>query len=104
VKRRFIQINGELVEVSNDYETAPRGGDYVLWNDRDYQDMGDQRFSSRTKHRRYMRERGVTTADDFKEQWRGDEKRHIEAKRGVDPTRRADIERAIHTVNSKGRK
>lgn len=95
-----------MVEVTSDYISVPRQAkdNGVLWNDRDYQDMGDKRFSSRTQHRDYMRQHGLTTADDYKDTWRKNEAQRIKVRQGYDPTRRASIERAIHQLNSKGRK
>jgi hypothetical protein len=102
MKRRFIQqLDGTLVEVSPDFVAEPQNHDGVLWNDRAYQDAGDSRFSSRSQHREFMRARGLTTTDDFKNQWRTDEKNRIEARKGVDPSRKADIARAIEVVNSR---
>lgn len=59
-------------------------------------------ISSRTKHRAFMREHGLTTADDFTQTWQRDA--HERAKRlaGVDPTRKADIAQAIAQVQAKG--
>jgi hypothetical protein len=109
MRRRFIQINGELVEVSLDFEAPARHGTEaaqagILWNDRAYQDAGDRRFTSRTQHRLFMKARGLTTVDDYTNQWRADEKHHIEVRAGKDPSRKADIARAIDVVNSRRRK
>jgi putative FmdB family regulatory protein len=51
--------------------------------------------SSRTKHRAYMKERGLTTADDFKGQWKRAAEQRAEEMSGTDPTRRDDIARAL---------
>ena len=101
-RRRWVQIDGELVEVGQDY-TSPVLciPDSVLWNDRAYQDMGDARFSSRSQHRAYMKMKGVTVASDYREEWRNREKSRIEAKKGIDPSRKGDIERAISQLNSR---
>ncbi len=101
-KRRWVQIGGELVEVSADYVPEPRSvPGSALWNDRAYQDMGDPRFKSRTEHREFMRQHGYATADDFKETWRENEKRRIAVRQGVDPTRRATLEKVIHQLANK---
>lgn len=105
-RRRYVQINGELVEVTPDYE-APRrevSTDAILWNDRSYQDMGDSRFRSRSQHREYMKAKGVTVASDFNNQWRTDEANRIKVRQGYDPSRKEDIARAITQVNSRRRK
>ena len=100
-RRRWIYPpNGEPVEVSEDYVLSPRNVDgSVLWNDRAYQDMGDHRFSSRSQHRQYMKERGLTTTDDFLgNYWKDKEAKRIEQMSGVDPSRKQDIVQAIHKL------
>ena len=87
------------IRVDEDYVPPPRNSDAVLWNDRAYQDLNDPRFTSRSQHREYMRANGLATADDFTETWRAAERARLDAKRGVDPTRRADIARAIDQHN-----
>ena len=52
-------------------------------------------ISSRAKHRAYMRERGLTTADDFRETWAKQERERAERMQGEDATRTGDIVRAI---------
>lgn len=103
-RRRWIQIDGELVEVSQDYtpekpDSAKTRG--ILWNDREYQDMGDPRFSSRAQHREYMKTHGVTTTDDFKGEWKAREAQRVKAAQGYDPTRKEDLVRAINQLNSR---
>ena len=94
-RRRYVQINGELVEVPLDHVSAPRNHDALLWNDRSYQDVNDPRFHSRTSHREYMKRTGLTTVDDFKSTFaRAAEERAARA-RGEDASRRADIARAL---------
>lgn len=103
MRKRYVSINGEWVEITKDNEPEPRAqrADSVLWNDRAYQDLGDPRFHSRTQHREYMKQHGVTVAADFKEAWKRSEKKRMEVRQGVDPTRRRDIERAISQLNSR---
>lgn len=102
-RRRWIQINGELIEVTPDYvgESRATSTDSVLWNDRSYQDMGDARFASRTQHREYMKQHGLTIADDYKGEWRSKEEHRIKARNGFDPTRKSDIVEAIHKLRSR---
>lgn len=95
MRRRFIQINGELVEVSPDYVAEPRNHDGVLWNDRSYQDMNDPRFTSRSQHREYMKRNGLATVDDFKGDFARAERERAAYYRGEDASRRADIARAL---------
>ena len=93
-RRRFIQINGELVEVDPDYQSEPRQAKDtgVLWNDRSYQDMGDPRFSSRSQHREYMKAHGLTTVDDFRGTWKNAEKQRINQRQGRFSNRQDVIE------------
>lgn len=96
MRRRFIQINGELIEVGPGYRAPIRTNtDAVLWNDRSYQGV-DSRFSSRTTHREYMKRHGLTTVDDFKGTFASAEKSRAEFFSGKDASRRADIAKAMH--------
>ena len=94
-RRRYVQVNGELIEVSPDYAPEPRRTDAVLWNDRAYQDMNDARFRSRTQHREYMKQHNLTTVDDFAQHDQREAKRREDFYRGIDHERRADIARAM---------
>lgn len=98
MKRRFVQdpVTLELIEVSSDY-VGTRGvsTDSILWNDRTYQDMGDPRFTSRGEHRQYMKQNGLTTADDYKNQWPKDQAMREKRLAGYDPSRKQDIADAI---------
>jgi len=99
MRRRYIQRDGVLVEVPLNYQPEPRNTDAVLWNDRSYQDVSDPRFSSRTTHKEYMRANGLTTVDDFKQQFKRAREARLAFYRGEDASRRADVERAIEKVN-----
>lgn len=100
MRRRYIQVNGELVEVSRDYAPPPRGADEVLWNDRSYQDACDPRFSSRTQHREYMKRKGLTTIDDFKQHFASAAKQRAEFfTTGKDASRREDVARALEKAH-----
>lgn len=101
-RRRYVQIEGELIEVAPDYETPGKDSariNALLWNDREYQDMGDSRFASRSQHREYMKRHNLTTTDDFTDTWRNREKSRVEAKHGIDRSRKGDIEQAVHKLN-----
>lgn len=95
MRRRYIQVDGELVEVSRDYAAPARNSDSVLWNDRSYQDANDPRFSSRSQHREYMKREGLTTVDDFRSHFANARVSRERFYRGEDSTRRADIARAL---------
>lgn len=51
--------------------------------------------STRSKHRAYMREHGLTTADDYRGEWAQAAQERAKVTEGIDPARRTDIERAI---------
>lgn len=70
--------------------------DAVLWNDRAYQDMGDARFNSRASHREYMRQRGLTTVDDYRIEFqRKAQERERFYRSAPDPSRAHDLARAL---------
>lgn len=52
-------------------------------------------ISTRTKHRAYMKERNLTTMDDFKDTWKKAALERKDTFEGVDPSRRSDIAEAI---------
>ena len=97
-KRWIYPKGGDPIEVSQDY-VQPRdatSADSVLWNDRSYQDMCDPRFQSRSEHRRYMAQNDLTTIDDFTETWNKAAKERERALRGIDPSRKEDLLKAIN--------
>jgi hypothetical protein len=64
-------------------------------------------IGSRRKHREYMKERGLTTADDFTETWAKAERERENMRKGVFPDakeRRNEIGRILYEVEKKGRK
>lgn len=52
-------------------------------------------ISSRAKHRAYMKERGLTTVDDFSSTWKKEAAVREARMAGTDSTRKADIAQAI---------
>jgi hypothetical protein len=50
--------------------------------------------STRTKHRAYMKEHGLTTADDYRGEWQRAAQARAATMSGEDPTRREDLARA----------
>jgi len=99
-----VQIDGELVEITDGVEPTPRNAAAnagVLWNDRIYQDGSDKRFVSRTQHREFMKRTGLTTIDDFKNDWKKGEQKRRDIRAGVDPTRRGHIKEALHKLFNK---
>ena len=105
-RRRYIQMKEppyELIEVTDDYD-APARADSTLWGDRHYEGMvapDGTDISSRTKHREYMKAKGLTTMDDFKDSWaKAKESRERYYTEGGS-FKRADIERAIYQLQNR---
>ena len=105
-RRRYIQMKEppyELVEVTDDY-VSPSRADSALWGDRNYEGMvapDGTDISSRTKHREYMKAKGLTTMDDFKDSWaKAKESRERYYQQGGS-FKRADIERAIYQLQNR---
>lgn len=106
-KRRFIQMRDppyDFVEVSDDY-TSIRSVPVV--GDRHYaglQATDGADISTRTKHREYMRQHGLTTMDDYTQTWEkaAAERAHYFTKGPRDA--RADVERAIHQLENQSRR
>ncbi|MCJ7432756.1 MAG: hypothetical protein MUO77_04645 [Anaerolineales bacterium] len=98
-RRRYVAIGNKWVEVDIDYRQDFPDRQDLLWNDRAYQDMNDPRFASRSQHREYMERNGLTTADDFTNEWKDAAKKRAAFYQGVDPTRGRDIAEAVQKVN-----
>jgi|SRR5262245_34014341 len=99
MRRRFIQLaDGSLVEVGQAALDLPADAG-ALWGDAHYRDLrapDGTPIDTRTKHRAYMRDRGLTTADDYTHEWRrAREEREAFYGRAPDPNRAYDIARAI---------
>lgn len=104
-RKRWYQDRetGELIPIdeNNQPELRQAHADGVLWNDRAYQDMGDPRFASRTEHREYMKANGLTTTDDFKDQWRKSEAARIGSRQGKTRGQfHAEIAQSIEKLNA----
>lgn len=55
-RRRYVQINGELVEVSPDWREEPRADHHVMPDIKPYRSMIDGReISSRSTHREHLK-------------------------------------------------
>ena len=97
-RRRWVMLDGALVEVTAAQCAQPHIDSGALWGDRHYTGI-DPRFSTRTQHRAYLRERGLTTLDDFKEAWDRAARHRAEVfTTGRDPTRRGDVAQATAQV------
>lgn len=86
------------MEVTGDEPLALPVDSGALWGDDEYRNMratDGTPIDTRTKHREYMRQRGLTTVDDFKQSFEQSAKERERIRRGEDPTRVRDIIRAI---------
>ena len=103
-RRRWIQINGELVEVTKDYQPDLRTDSGALWGDRSYDGLratDGTDISTRSKHREYMKANNLTTVDDFQASWaKAQEQRAKYVQQGGTFSRR-DVERAIHQLQNR---
>lgn len=105
-RRKWIQINGDLVEVDPyTYQPPNRmNTDSALYGDRHYDGMratDGTDISTRSKHREYMKLNNVTTVDDFKDTWaRAREQRERLYTQGGTFSRR-DVERAISQLQNR---
>lgn len=99
-RKSYVQIDGVLYDKADGYEAESRAvkGDTAMWNDREYQDMGDPRFNSRSSHREFMKRNNLTTIDDMSGVWKSNEYARNQAKAGIDPSRKQDINRAMQKV------
>lgn len=55
-------------------------------------------ISTRAKHRRYMKERNLTTVDDFQNVWKDAARKREQMLAGIDAERPGDIARAIEKL------
>lgn len=106
-RRRYIQSKEppyELIEITDDYEVPSRVDSGALWGDRSYDGLrapDGTDISTRTKHREYMKAKGLTTTDDYKETWaKAKESRERYMQQGGSFDRSA-IERAIYTLQNR---
>jgi hypothetical protein len=100
MRKRYVMMEGELVEVPHDYDNSRNPNtDAVLWNDRLYQDGNDPRFASRAQHREFMKQRGLTTIDDFQQTFADKAKERVEIRNGTNQKYRNEIKQdVIETV------
>jgi hypothetical protein len=107
-KGRFIFDEAQQKFVpAGEYVEPPRALDAPILSGRFYESTkatDGTDIGSRTKHREYMKQNNLTVADDFKQQWQGQETKRQEFFQGGDhkerQARREQIERAIHDVQS----
>lgn len=105
MRKRYVQQkNGTLVEVGADYvQVREQTGVGALWGDRHYDGLrhtDGTPIDSRTKHRQFMKERNLTTADDFTGTWEKakKEREDFHTTGGDHKERREQLARALHEV------
>jgi hypothetical protein len=106
-RRRYVQIDGVLHEVGDDYVGDARDAKQRIVNDRHYDGQratDGTDISTRAKHRAYMKVNDLTTMDDFKGVWQKAAKERDQIRTGSDTQRRANVERALHDVVNRRRR
>jgi len=97
-RRRYVQIKGELVEITGDYQPQRHNDAGALWGDRSYDGLratDGTDISTRAKHREYMKLNNLTTVDDFKETWSKAQEQRDRYRQSGGTFSKRDIERAI---------
>jgi hypothetical protein len=104
---RFVwdEAQGRLVR-AEDYHAPERALDAPIMMDRFYENTcatDGVDIGSRRKHRQYMRERGLTTVDDYKETFAKKAAEREAAKEGRVPskTRRETLARAMYQIDNR---
>lgn len=100
-RRRYIQIEGKLVEITDDYQAPSRSKGHNIMGDGHYDGLrapDGTDISTRSKHQAYMKRTGLTTADDFKSDWsRANESREKYMQQGGTISR-SDVARAMEKL------
>ena len=100
-RQRWVQIDGQLIEVGNDY-TPPnqQSGSHYIIGDKNYlgltSPIDGRDISTKTKHNEYMKEKGLALVDDFSSTWKKAEQERITHH---DPTRKNDLIAAYQKHN-----
>ena len=101
-RRRWVYINSEAVEVSEDYAPTSRNANQRIVGDLHYANMWSpidgSDISTRAKHKEHMKRHGVTTSDDFQGTWAKAGEEREKSFAGYDPSRKKDVDYAIHKV------
>jgi hypothetical protein len=102
MRRRFIIEAGELVEVTGSPAPALRADSGALWGDSSYRDLratDGTPIDTRTKHREYMKQHGLTTIDDYTQHFaKAERERDAHRTYAPDPQRKLDIARAMEKL------
>ncbi len=103
-RRRWIQINGELIEVTQDHQPEMRNDSGALWGDRSYDGLratDGTDISTRSKHQAYMKANNLTTIDDYKDTWAKAQAQREHYRQHGGTFNRRDVERAIHQLQNR---
>lgn len=98
MRQRWVQIDGKLVPVGQDYEQpdASQPGVFII-GDKNYEGLRSPidgaDISTKTKHRTYMKDKNLAIADDFKGVWK---KAAEDRVAGKDPTRKQAVIDAVN--------
>jgi hypothetical protein len=102
-RRRWVQQkDGSLIEVDMSYEQSLPLSPMIIGcgnYDGMRSPIDGADISTRTKHREYMRSKGLATADDFTQTWKDAAVQRENVFKGVDPHRIHDIKEAIDKVS-----
>ena len=95
MRKRYVQINGELVEVSKDWRPEPKADFHVMPDIQPYQSMVDgTMITSRSHHRAHLKQHGMIEV--------GNEVKHLKAYGPKPPPGLKDA--LIRVVNEKWRR
>jgi len=103
-RRRWIYRGTEAIEVGGDYVFTSDGGPaYYIIGDKNYHGLTSpidgSDISTKTKHRNHMREKGVTTVDDFTNHFKVAAKERAEFyKNAPDKSRIQDVAAAFQKL------
>lgn len=107
-RRSWVWINGVAYEKGVDPipEQQQSNTDSALWGDAHYANTrgpNGEDLSTRTKHREFMKQTGLTTMDDFGGAWQQSAKQRSEYFQEGKHTavKREHIERAIHNLTTR---
>jgi len=99
--RSYIEDQPVYVHCSDRMERVLQPVMVLAGGDRLYQDLrasDGTDISTRSKHREYMKSRGITTIDDYSQTWKREAIKRAERLEGVDPDRKSDIVDAVHRL------
>lgn len=110
MRHRFIYHKElkEMIEVEGDFVPEARASHHPLSGDRYYTDLratDGTPVDTRTKHREYMKAKGLTVSDDFKGEWAkaAEHRADMYTTGGDHKERRAQVERALYDHVNKRR-